>query len=140
MVSNEPLYLYCNVILETLWCTEYRVMKLWGFLLTKARPLKKLLIRKCSGLYHTYWLVWRSSISRMTPFSCSLAAVYFNEACFSFLLPFTSSFPSSLIDLREFLGREQQKRLLIDLLSLYTSATLLAVFSFPSLFAFFNSY
>lgn len=66
-------------------------------------------------LYCTYWLVWRSSISRMTPFSWSLAAVYFSEVCFSFLLPFTSSFPSNLIDLREFLEREQENWFLMCL-------------------------
>ncbi len=55
----------------------------------------------------TYWLVWRPSISRMTPFSCSLAAVYFRDEALDFLLLFSSSFLSSLMDLREFLIAKQ---------------------------------
>lgn len=55
----------------------------------------------------THWLDWRPSISRMTPFSCSLAAVYFREEALDFLVLFSSSFLSSLMDLREFLVVKQ---------------------------------
>lgn len=57
----------------------------------------------------TYWLVWRPSTSSMTPFSCNLAPVYFKDCCFDFLLPFSSSFRSILMDLREFLWRHSIK-------------------------------
>lgn len=51
----------------------------------------------------THWFVWSPSISRITPFSCNLAAVYFRDCGFHFLLPFSSPLASSFIDLREFL-------------------------------------
>lgn len=52
---------------------------------------------------HTHWFVCRSSMPSRTPFSCSLAAVYFTG--FTLLAPLGSPFPSSLIDLREFLPK-----------------------------------
>lgn len=55
----------------------------------------------------THWFVWRPSISRTTPFSCSLAAVYFNDWGFHFLLPRSSDLLSSFMDLREFLNKQQ---------------------------------
>lgn len=54
----------------------------------------------------THWLTWSPSISRMTPFSCSLAAVYFRDCGFHFLLPLSSPLLSTLIDLREFLNTQ----------------------------------
>lgn len=57
----------------------------------------------------THWLVWRPSTSSMTPFSCNLAPVYFKDCCFDFLFPFSSSFLSILMDLREFLWRHSIK-------------------------------
>lgn len=52
----------------------------------------------------THWFVWSPSISRMTPFSCSLAAVYFRDCGFHFLLPLSSPLLSSFMDLRAFLN------------------------------------
>lgn len=52
----------------------------------------------------THWFVWSPSISRTTPFSCNLAAVYFKDCGFHFLLPFSSPLLSSFIDRREFLN------------------------------------
>lgn len=59
--------------------------------------------------HQTYWLLWRPSISRMTPFSWSLAPVYFKDCCLDFLLALLSSLRSSLIDRREFLYRHDVK-------------------------------